>query len=309
MSELTIVICTHNRADLLKRALDALRLTQETPVDFDVLVVANACSDNTETLLKEYENQWPALRWVSEPTPGKSYALNRAMELIESQTIVFVDDDQRATGNFTVAIQAALNDFPNAGIICGRLLPDWDGSEPSWVHDNGPYRIYPPPVAAYEAGSESRLLDSGDILPPGGNLIIRSYVFKNVGRFATELGPQGHNLVGGEDSEFLHRALDAGESIAYVPNILQYHAILPEQFTVNYLMRKSFHRTRSALSIKPRSKPGIPLYMWKKLTIYALRVIASLAFPERRRFFLVRLASAAGEIQGLREAPIGDSAK
>ena len=213
-------------------------------------------------MLTKYAREWPDLSWVREPVPGKSHALNHAIKVIEAPVAVFVDDDQRAAKDFPIMVQKALDHFPDAGILCGRLLPDWDGSEPDWVHDQGPYRIYPPPVAAYESGTETRLLSRGkDILPPGGDVIIRRYVFERIGQFATELGPQGHNMLGGEDIELLHRALAAGEQIVYVPEILQYHAILPEHLTTRYLVRKSYQRTRSALRIKPRAKGGIPLYL------------------------------------------------
>lgn len=305
MTNFTVIICTHNRARLLKIALDALRDGQTEQVDFDVLVVANACSDNTESLLTDYAQQWPVLSWVREPIPGKSHALNHAIKVFKTPVAVFIDDDQRAARDFPIMVQAALDSFPDVGILCGRLLPDWDGSEPDWLHDQGPYRIYPPPVAAYEAGTETRLLSrEKDVLPPGGNLVIRHHVFERVGQFATELGPQGHNLLGGEDIELLHRALAAGEQIVYVPGILQYHAILPEHLTVRYLVRKSYQRTRSALRIKPRAEGGIPLYLWKKCLVYGTKVLTSLASEDRRRFYLVRLAAVVGEIQGLREAPV-----
>ena len=305
MASFTVIICTHNRASLLKIALDALRDGQTERINFDVLVVANACSDSTESLLIEYVRQWPVLRWTREPTAGKSHALNHAIKIFKAPVAVFIDDDQRIAKDFPIKVQAALNNYPDIGILCGRLLPDWDGSEPDWVHDQGRYRIYPPPVAAYEAGTETRPLSrEKDDLPPGGNLVIRRQVFERVGLFATELGPQGHNMLGGEDIELLNRALDVGEQIVYVPEILQYHAILPEHLTIRYLVRKSYQRTRSALRIKPRAEGGIPLYLWKKCLVYGMKVVASLASENQRRFYLVRLAAAVGEIQGSREAPV-----
>ena len=51
---LTVVICTHNRADLLKKCLNALNYA-EKPYAFEVeiLVIANSCNDNTAFILEE----------------------------------------------------------------------------------------------------------------------------------------------------------------------------------------------------------------------------------------------------------------
>ena len=49
---LTIVICTHNRAALLERALASLnRAARPQGWDVDLLVVANACTDATASFL------------------------------------------------------------------------------------------------------------------------------------------------------------------------------------------------------------------------------------------------------------------
>ena len=85
---LTVLICTHNRAELLERTLASLNAaTRPADCHIDILVVANACTDGTAALLTSYgaarrvKNNLP-LRWLAEPRPGKSYALNSAIPTI-----------------------------------------------------------------------------------------------------------------------------------------------------------------------------------------------------------------------------------
>ncbi len=99
---LTILICTHNRADLLARVIDSLEAAHQ-PVGWRVrlFVVANACTDGTHEFLAARSDRADrlALSWIAEPTPGKSHALNRALPLMEDELVAFVDDDHRVDGD------------------------------------------------------------------------------------------------------------------------------------------------------------------------------------------------------------------
>ena len=56
-STLTVLICTHNRADLLARTLHYLNeATRPRDWSVDVFVVANACTDATHDLIAGYSH-------------------------------------------------------------------------------------------------------------------------------------------------------------------------------------------------------------------------------------------------------------
>jgi GT2 family glycosyltransferase len=267
------------------------------------MVVANACSDDTEPLLERYldkteENAWLPLVWHPEPAPGKSHALNSAIPRLASDVVALVDDDHRVDKNFLASVCKAAASHPDATLFCGRILPDWDGSEPQWVHDTGPYRIYPLPVPRQDQGDTAHPVGPQGPIPGGGNLVIRTAVFDRVGRFAADLGPQGHNLGGGEDTDFVMRALNTGEQMVYVPDIVQYHYVDPSRFRLGYLLRKSYQRSRAGVKTR-HSHAGIPRYMWHKLGKYSLNAILSLRWA-RTRFYLVRIAATLGEMRGIR---------
>ncbi len=300
---ITVLICTHNRAALLSRVLDSLNRARRPAGGAEILAAANACTDETHALLDAYArdpgDRLP-LRWIAEPTPGKSHALNRAIPEIRTPLTAFVDDDHRVDENYLVAIEAAANKWPDAGLYCGRILPDWDGTEQAWVHDEGPYRIYPLPVPRYDQGMEARTItpEEGPI-PGGGNLVVRRNVFGLAGQFSTDLGPHGHDLGGGEDSEYVLRAMARGARCQYAPEILQHHYVDAERLKLSYLLKKSYQRTRSTARIHGNGR--VPLYMWRKLAEYGFQSLFSLAWA-KRRFFWVRSAAALGEVAGRRES-------
>ena len=302
---ITILICTHNRADLLERVLASLNAARRPTLPVRILVAANACSDDTVERMQAYQtlqhgNDKLALDVMAVPTPGKSHALNAAIPLIDSDIIAFVDDDHRVDTDYLIAIEAAITRWPDAGLYCGRILPDWDGSEPAWVHDEGPYRIYPLPVPRYDQGDAPKTITAQEgPIPGGGNLAVRREVFELCGAFSTELGPHGHDLGGGEDSEYVLRAMERGVRCQYQPEMIQHHYVDNERLTLSYLMRKAYQRTRSTARIHGNGK--VPLYMWRKVAEYSVHNIFSLSWP-KRRFYMVRTAGALGELQGWHES-------
>jgi arylsulfatase A-like enzyme/GT2 family glycosyltransferase len=299
---ITVLICTHNRVELLARVIDSLNgAMAPTAARVRLFVVANACTDGTHDYLRAYTpppNGLP-LEWIAEPNPGKSHALNRALPLLSDPVIAFVDDDHRVDSAYLVEVAEAARAWPEAGLICGRILPDWDGSEPSWVHDTGPYRIYPLPVPRYDQGDSPMAVDLDGAIPGGGNLVARLEVVRATGPFLTELGPTGHDLGGAEDLEWVRRALRGGTRLHYVPEIVQHHYVDGTRLTLPYLIKKGFQRSKSVMRFR-REESGVPLYMWRKLAGYGLRAAVSTR-SAARRFYLVRLASALGEVSGMRE--------
>ena len=305
MPRLTVLICTHERAQLLSCTLDSLNAARRPAEGVQLLVVANHCRDTTHELLRAYADR-PGdrlpLRWIAEPTPGKSHALNRALPEVETPLVAFVDDDHRVDAGYLEAVCHAARDTPEADLFCGRILPDWDGSEPAWVHEQGRYRIYPLPIPRFDLGGEPRALTADVAVPGGGNLFMRTSWLKRVGPFATDLGPTGHDLGGAEDSDWVLRALALGAKLHYAPAALQHHYVDTARLTLSYVMRKAYVRTAGSVGL--RGAPGLegatPLYVYRKLAGYALSAATALG-SNRRRFYLVRSAAALGEIAGYRQ--------
>ncbi len=308
--QICVVICTHNRSTLLQRTLEFLNAAERPEgCEVELLIVANACTDDTASVLGQYtetatERGRLPLRWVEEPRPGKSHALNTAIPLIAAPVVAFVDDDHRVDRSYLTAIDSAIRAYPEFTLFCGRIIPDWDGSEPAWAHDEGPYSVYPLPIPRYDHGEEPREIGVEGPTPGGGNLFLRSGVFERVGRFSIELGPKGHDLGGGEDSDFLLRALNTGERLGYVPEVIQYHIVDLLRLRLGYLMRKAFQRSLSITLIRHADSNGLPRYLWRKLLGYAAHACVSLYWPETR-FYLVRSAATLGEINAYMRASRG----
>ena len=91
MTTFSVVIPTYRRPDTLFRVLDALG-EQQSPPDFEVVVVDDGSGDGTEERLRAYRAPYP-LRGFSQENSGPARARNRGVEEARGRIVLFLGDD------------------------------------------------------------------------------------------------------------------------------------------------------------------------------------------------------------------------
>lgn len=93
MNELvSVVIPTHNRADLLPRAIDSV--LNQTYSNFEIIVVSDGSTDNTEEVVKSYSVKDSRIRFIGySPARGGNIARNTGIEAANGEYVAFLDDD------------------------------------------------------------------------------------------------------------------------------------------------------------------------------------------------------------------------
>lgn len=87
----SIIVPTHNRADMLGRALESIK--EQTYADWEAIIVANNCHDNTDNVVKEYL-QDKRFKFIDVPQPiGAQKARNMGIQRARGEYIAFLDDD------------------------------------------------------------------------------------------------------------------------------------------------------------------------------------------------------------------------
>ena len=244
---ITVVIPTRNRAESLRETLKALR-DQWRPreLDFEVVVVDNQSTDATRRVVRSFVSPLgPKVRYLYEPRPGRSYALNRGIENAAGDIIACLDDDCLVGPDYVFQIHDALRvTSERIGFLGGRILPYWQGGgPPPWLTEFLPGRrdaAGPAWIDEFFCGPLG-ILDYGEtpfVLEPkedgsyprlfyGANLVFRKAVLERFGHFDPD-----SVLV--EDVEICRRLLKAGVMAMYTPSVTVYHKIPVEKATPDH---------------------------------------------------------------------------
>lgn len=122
----SVCIPTYNRAHLLPAALDSA-LAQTDP-DFEIVVVDNASTDNTQEVLRRYDD--PRIRVIRNAETVSMYANhNICVEHARAPWVVFLHSDDRLTPNALARYRDEIGRDESVDVItstCDYYQPLWD---------------------------------------------------------------------------------------------------------------------------------------------------------------------------------------
>lgn len=243
----TVIVCTHNRAAVLRDTLLALAGLQAPPGGAEVLVVDNASTDPTCALFDALKGRIRLpVRYVHEPVLGLSNARNRGVAEAKGAVLAFLDDDAVCKADWLVRLLEAYGRHPDAECIGGRILLDWKDPRPRWWTD-----AMDPHLSAVDYGDAERRLHYPDY-PYGANISFRRAVFERGLSFDPDLGRRGRLLGGGEEMKLAIEIEQAGGGVYYTPDAVVLHRADATRANRAYLFRKSYLHGRSAARLERR---------------------------------------------------------
>ena len=109
---ISVVICTWNRADELRTTLDSLtRLVIPAGCVWELVVVNNGCTDETNAVIAEFEARLP-VRSLFEAELGLLRARNRGAAAARGDLTLFTDDDVAVEASWLEAYVDATERWP-----------------------------------------------------------------------------------------------------------------------------------------------------------------------------------------------------
>jgi len=249
VTDVTIVICTYNNADLLEVTLQSIAAQRVSgDVQWATLVVQNNCTDDTDAVVQRFIQQGgiPNLSTVNESEQGLAPARRRGVMETRSDVLAFVDDDCILAEDWVQNVWAFCKDRPRLGALNGIVEPRW---------------VEPPNALAERCQSGYALInhgteafafpDYGGVKMVGAGLVLSRRALLDSGWTDRLMlsDRKGKVLSAGGDTEMVLRIRNAGYELWYEPSIRIQHIIPPGRLKGEYLCKlfAGFARSDTAL--------------------------------------------------------------
>jgi glycosyltransferase involved in cell wall biosynthesis len=267
---ISAVICTYNRAEMLR---GALRSVVEQTLDhavYEIVVVSNASTDHTDAVVHEFQEVHPGheVVLVHEARPGLGHARNRGYKAARGEYVAYLDDDARAAPDW---LEQALRCFgevgPRPAVVGGRILPLYEGEKPGWFKDEYEVRSW---------GDGPRWLPAGQALS-GSNMVWSRSVLEQIGGFGVDVGVKGGILALGEETvafRKLSRTVD-GPAVYYSPRLVVHHWTPRSRMRAIYRLKRAFAFGQASVAsgIDPEARSRRAYRVGRLVASIGLRVI------------------------------------
>ena len=233
---LTVAICTHNRAPYLDKALASLLRQTADAASFEILVVDNASTDDTRSVVERSRALRPDIRYVHEARLGLSHARNRAIAETGTPVIAFLDDDAIASHPWVERLVHCFTRVdPRPAAVGGPIHPIWEAPRPSWLPDS--MLGY---LTVLERPGGSTHLDLSRQLIFGANMAFDRQALVDVGGFSTQLGRIGNRLLSGEEMLLLRHLHGRGACGYYDADAEVDHHVAASRLTKSWFYRRIY---------------------------------------------------------------------
>jgi glycosyltransferase involved in cell wall biosynthesis len=209
--KLSVVVCTRNRLEKLRRCVDAL-LSVNTMRDWELILVDNGSDDGTSAYLDSVKASTiarPQIVTAFEAKRGLAAARNKGWRTATAEIISFTDDDCYVSEEYVDSILQVFEDNAEVGFLGGPILRYDKSDDKVTTNESMDVRHFRP-CSFMTAGAVS-----------GANMAFRRAVLERIGGFDERFGA-GTDFPC-EDVDAQAAALWAGIPGVYDPRPVVYH--------------------------------------------------------------------------------------
>jgi glycosyltransferase involved in cell wall biosynthesis len=169
MRRISIITVCYNSASTIRDTFEAV--LNQTYSDIDYVVVDGNSSDETVSIIKEYEQKFNGrMRWISEPDNGLYDAMNKGIKMSSGEIIgILNSDDCYASENVLMQVVDTISS-KNIDSCYGNLL---------YVKKNKPYRYWC-------SGSQESFKFGW--MPPHPTFFVKRKIYEDFGLFRLDCG-------------------------------------------------------------------------------------------------------------------------
>lgn len=204
---LSVIIPTYNGAKKILNTLYSLQ--RQTFKEFEVIVVIDGSTDETQKILSEKTFNFP-LKIIYQANKGRAGARNTGARNASTDLLVFVDDDMRLEEETLQKHWEFHNKIPNA-ILVGNQIEEWE------VLQND-LQKYKATLSRKWANSvkHKEPMPAEKFFLTSSNCSLRKHLFHQLGGF-------DEKLTDAEDYDLGKRAIEQGIAIYFDPELIGWH--------------------------------------------------------------------------------------
>lgn len=300
--QVCVIICTYNRARLLKRALRSLSKQSLSFEQFEVIVVDDGSSDDTHDVCNTMIRELPNLRYVTTGTNGGlSRARNVGIGEAGCDYILFTDDDCIADRWWVERMKDALARYE----IAAGAVDSPTANYLKLCHNISEFHHFMPG----QKESQREFI-------AGANMGFRRSALEELRRFGEGTDPV-------DDMELILRARTKGYGIYYVPDAVVTHD--PERTTLSSIFEYSAEHASKTILLRNEYRALLrtpfvlrsPALLLVASPLIALKVTMGIYLRNRRLarlywtapcVYALKLAWCWGASRGLRQMALARSA-
>lgn len=243
MIEISIIIPSYLRQEMVARAVGSCIAQQGVDVPFEIVVVDNDPAGSARPVIEDLaETSAVPIRYVGEKRPGISRARNTGVASAAGRYIAFLDDDEEADPGWLAALLSTMRQY-RPDVVKAPVCPR--------IPDCNPYarKIY----------TRDRQVPTGtwlaDCTGTGNAFFDKERCFGGLEQpFDPFLG-----LAGGGDTLFFRQLLRRGRKVVWCAEALVWETIPPDRITPHYVLRRRFHHGQITTFVRMAAKPAQPL--------------------------------------------------
>jgi glucosyl-dolichyl phosphate glucuronosyltransferase len=245
--DISVVVCTYNRAKFIGKALDCLARQTLPEAHFEIVIVDNKSTDNTARICRQFIETHPGLnaRYYFEESKGLSFARNRGLRESRGLVITYIDDDAEAVPEFLRTVFDFMQENKDAIGLGGRVIPKYsESAEPAWMSSylNGF-------VGKVDYGNVALLYKPPMKYPAGCNMTYKAAILREVGGFNNQLTFRS------DDKHIYYLVSKISHEVYYLPAATVYHNIDNDRLSFSNFS-KLFLKTGNEEKIRVRLEEG-----------------------------------------------------
>lgn len=237
MSQLSVIICTHNpREDYLRRTLESLEKQTLPREQWELLLIDNA---SNEPLASKWDLTWhPQGRHLLEEELGLTPARLRGIREAKGELLVFVDDDNVLSDDYLANTASIAENYCHVGVWSGEIVPDFEIQPPTYIDRFWSYLA----LVSVPRSYWSSITDDWCRLPFGAGMCMRTSIAVDYMRLTTldalrhSLGRKGTSLSSCEDTDLALHACDLGYGYGRFSELSLVHIIPASRLQLRYLL-------------------------------------------------------------------------